>query len=152
MERALLALAIVVVATVVALVLRARRPAPPTQGAWPVPQQLDRDDFDAPGLPWLVAVFTSSTCESCALALEKAAVLACADVAVQDIPYQSAKDLHVRYGVEAVPTIVMADVDGVVRMSFVGTPSATDLWAAAAEARAPGSSPEPDLGTNSRDG
>jgi len=28
----------------------------------------------------------------------------------------------------------------------VGVPSATDLWAALAEARAPGTSPEPDLG------
>ena len=146
MDRVVLAAAIVAVAVVVALVLRRRRPAPPTQGAWPVPQQLDRDDFEAPDRPWLLAVFTSSTCESCAKAIEKSAVLACDEVVVQEIPYQARKDLHSRYGIEAVPTIVMAGADGVVRMSFVGTPSATDLWAAAAEARAPGSSPEPDLG------
>jgi len=33
-----------------------------------------------------------------------------------------------------------------VAASFVGVPTATDLWAAVAEARAPGASPEPDLG------
>lgn len=94
-----------------------------------------------------MVVFTSSTCDSCASAVDKAEVLRCPDVVVQEVPYQAAKDLHVRYGIQAVPTIVMADSEGVVQMSFVGTPSATDLWAAAAEARHPGSSPEPDLGT-----
>jgi hypothetical protein len=34
----------------------------------------------------------------------------------------------------------------VVRASFVGPPTATDLWAAVAEARQPGVSPEPGLG------
>lgn len=146
MDRVLLALAIIAVAAVAAAVIRSRRPAPPTQGAWPVPRQLDRRDFEHSEMPWLVAVFTSSTCESCAQAIEKAAVLAAPEVVVVDVPFQTRKDLHQRYGVEAVPTIVMADADGVVRVSFVGTPSATDLWAAAAEARQPGSSPEPDLG------
>lgn len=147
MDRALVALTVVVVAAALAAVLRARKPAPPTQGAWPTPQQLDRDDFDGPEVPWLVAVFTSATCDSCALAIEKARVLASNDVVVQELPYQERRDLHTRYGIEAVPTIVMADGDGVVKAAFVGTPSATDLWAAAAEARQPGSSPEPGLGT-----
>ena len=38
---------------------------------------------------------------------------------------------------DAVPTIVVADEQGVVRASFVGPPSATDLWAAVAKARDP---------------
>lgn len=146
MDRVLLALAIIAVAAVAAAAIRSRRPAPPTQGSWPVPRQVDRGDFEAPDVPWLLAVFTSSTCESCAMAIEKATVLAGPEVVVVDVPFQTRKDLHQRYGVEAVPTIVMADADGVVQVSFVGTPSATDLWAAAAEAREPGSSPEPDLG------
>lgn len=143
----MLAAAVVAAATLVSLILRARRPAPPTQGSWPTPRQLDRDDFPDRTVPWIVAVFTSATCDSCAKAIEKAAVLRCADVAVHEVAFQDDKDLHTRYGIEAVPTIVMADDQGVVRMAFVGTPSATDLWAAAAEARAPGSSPEPGLGS-----
>jgi hypothetical protein len=147
-ERVVVALVLIAVAVAVAVVLERRKPAPPTQPKrWDVPTQLDRDDFEGRDRAWLVAVFTSSTCESCERVLPKAAVLASAEVAVVDVPYQSRKDLHARYGVDVVPTLVVADPEGVVRASFVGVPTATDLWAAVAEAREPGSSPEPDLGT-----
>lgn len=147
MERLLLAAVLVAVAVAVAFVLERRRPEPPTQPrSWPVPTQLDRRDFDGVERPWLVAVFTSATCESCMQATEKARVLASAEVAYTEVPWQQQKDLHERYAVEAVPTLVVADAEGVVRASFVGVPSATDLWAAVAEARRPGSSPEPHLG------
>ena len=111
-----------------------------------MPAQLDRGDFDGATQPWLVVVFTSTACESCTRATAKASVLASPQVAYQDVPYQQRGDLHERYGIEAVPTIVFADGDGVVRASFVGVPTATDLWAALAEVRQPGSSPEPGLG------
>jgi hypothetical protein len=146
MERLLIAAALVVVAVAVALVLERRRPSPPTQARWAVPTQLDRNDFAGADHPWLVAVFTSSTCESCSRATSKAAVLASPQVAYQEVPYQSDKGLHERYGIDAVPCIVVADEAGVVRASFIGVPTATDLWAAVAEAREPGSSPEPHLG------
>ena len=137
MERLLLAALLVAVAAGVAAVLRRRTAtAPPTQPRWAVPTQIDRADFDDPARPWLVVVFTSATCESCTEATAKAAVLASAEVAVQDVAYQDRRALHQRYGVEAVPTILVADADGVVEASFVGVPSATDLWAALAEARA----------------
>jgi thiol-disulfide isomerase/thioredoxin len=146
-ERLVIALVLVAVAVAVAVVLERRKPAPPTQPKrWEVPTQLDRDDFDERDKPWLVAVFTSSTCDSCAKVVPKAQVLASADVGVVEVPYQSRKDLHQRYGVDVVPTLVVADPEGVVQASFVGQPTATDLWAAVAEAREPGSSPEPDLG------
>ncbi|MGH9278313.1 MAG: thioredoxin domain-containing protein [Acidimicrobiales bacterium] len=138
MERVVLAAAAVAVAAVVAYVVQRRRPAPPTQSAWTVPAQLDRDDFDSPAAPWLVAVFTSATCDSCQVALDKARVLASGDVVVQDVEATARKDLHDRYHIDAVPTIVIADQDGVVRKSFVGPPTATDLWAAVAGAREPG--------------
>jgi thioredoxin-related protein len=147
-ERVVIALVLIGVAVVVAVLLERRRPAPPTQPKrWDVPTQLDRDDFEGRDHPWLVAVFTSSTCESCEKLVPKARVLASDEVAVTEIPFQSRKDLHQRYGVDAVPTLVVADAEGVVQASFVGVPTATDLWAAVAEARTPGSSPEPDLGT-----
>ena len=146
-ERVVIALVLVAVAVVVAVVLERRKPAPPTQPKrWEVPTQLDRDDFGARDRAWLVAVFTSSTCDSCAKVVPKAEVLASEDVGVVEVPYQSQKDLHQRYGVDVVPTLVVADAEGVVRASFIGVPTATDLWAAVAEAREPGSSPEPDLG------
>ena len=42
--------------------------------------------------------------------------------------------------------LVLADHEGVVEVSFVGTPNFTDLVGAVAEAREPGSTPEPHLG------
>jgi hypothetical protein len=146
MERVLLAVGIVVVVAVIAFLFERRRPEPPTQPRWATPSQLDRDDFIRPDCPWLVAVFTSGTCDSCAGVLTKAQVLASADVAVQDVEVSASPYLHRRYQVEAVPIIVVADTEGVVRASFVGPATATDLWAAVAEARAPGTSPEPELG------
>ncbi|HEX3541348.1 MAG TPA: hypothetical protein VHT75_13020 [Acidimicrobiales bacterium] len=138
----IVAVALVAVAAVVARAISRRRPEPPTQARWAVPAQLDRADFERPEAPWLVVVFSSRTCAGCEAAVAKAAVLACAEVAVQDVSYQEHPDLHGRYNIEAAPTIVVADHDGVVRASFVSTPTATDLWAAVAEARYPGSTPE----------
>ena len=151
MERVVVAVLVVAGAAALAAFLRRRRADVPTQPAanrtvWPVPVQLDRADFAGPDAPWLVAVFSSATCLSFAEAIAKAQVLACDDVVVEEVAVESRRDVHTRYGIEAVPTIVVADADGVVRASFVGLPSATDLWAAVAEARQPGSSPEPDLG------
>jgi hypothetical protein len=147
-ERVVVALVLVAIAVAVAVVLERRKPAPPTQPRrYEVPTQLDRDDFPSVAdKPWAVVVFTSETCDSCAKLLPKAHVLAGPEVGVVDVPYPRAKDLHVRYGVDAVPTLVVADAEGVVRASFIGNATATDLWAAVAEARSPGSSPEPDLG------
>jgi hypothetical protein len=149
MDRLVLALALVVVAVAVASYLRGRRPEPPTQSHYQVPLQLDRADFARPDCPWLVVVFSSTTCASCAEAVAKAQVVACDDVAVVEVSYQDHRDLHERYSIEAAPTTVVADHDGVVQAAFVGAPSATDLWAAVAEARDPGSTPEPDLGAPS---
>lgn len=134
-ERVLIAAIVVVIATALAVLVQRRRPDPPTQAAWAVPSQLDRNDFDRPDAPWLVAVFTSATCDTCALALQKANVLTSDDVAVQDVEAKARADLHARYHIEAVPLIVLADSEGIVRSSFAGPPSATDLWAAVAGAR-----------------
>jgi len=133
--RALLAGIVVVVAMIVAVVMERRRPEAPTQGSWAVPAQLDRADFARPDAQWLVAVFTSATCDSCAKAVEQAKVLASEAVAVEEVEVKARADLHRRYHIEAVPIIVVADREGVVRTSFTGPPTATDLWAAVAGVR-----------------
>lgn len=134
-ERVLLAAVVVVIAVVVAVILERRRPEAPTQGNWAVPAQLDRADFARPDAQWLVAVFTSATCDSCAQAVERAKVLASDSVAVEEAEVKARPDLHRRYHIDAVPIIVVADAEGVVRTSFTGPPSATDLWAAVAGVR-----------------
>lgn len=138
MARLLLAIAIVAAVAVVAEVVRRRRVADaPTQRRHEVPAQLDRTDFDGEG--WLVAVFTSATCSTCADVMRKAEAARSDDVAVQVVTFQDRKDLHERYDIDAVPLVVIADRDGVVHAGFIGPVTATDLWAAIADARDPGS-------------
>jgi hypothetical protein len=145
--RLLLAAAIVAVVALAAAWLRRRsRPGAPTQPAWTAPAQLDRADFARPVAPWLVVVFSSATCHSCADMVRKAGALASTAVAVEEVEARARPDLHRRYGIDAVPITVVADAAGVVKAAFVGPATATDLWAAVAEARGPGSSPEPELG------
>ena len=120
---------------VAAWLLQRRRPEAPTQRRWAVPDQLDRSDFDRPDAPWLIAVFSSATCDSCAQAVEKANLLAGPDVAVQEVELSTRADLHSRYHVDAVPMVVVADGDGVVRASYVGPPPAAELWATFADLR-----------------
>lgn len=143
MARILIAFVIVVVAAGVAYVVqRRRRPDAPTQRRYNVPEQLDRADFPRPDAPWLVAVFTSDTCDRCADVASKAAVLESSDVAVTNLEFARQRVIHERYRIDAVPTLVIVDADGVTRRSFLGPMTATDLWAAVAEARDPGSTPD----------
>lgn len=142
MTRLLLAAAIVVVALIVASVIRRRRSVdPPTQRTFSVPRQLDRADFVRPDAPWLVVVFGSATCDQCRAVVDKAMVLESDEVAVCEVEFGEQRALHERYRIDAVPTLVIADADGVTRRSFLGPMSATDLWAAVAEVREPGSVP-----------
>ena len=138
-------LAIVVVGAIavgVAAYLRRRDADAPQQGpSYEVPVQLDRRDFTRPDAPWLVAVFSSATCLACRGTWDKAELLASDAVSVQKLDSIEQKDIHTRYGVDAVPMVVIADADGAVQRSFIGEPTATDLWAALAELREPGSVP-----------
>ncbi len=131
------------VAVGVSLVLRRRKADAPTQGGYQIPTQLDRGDFVSPETPWLVAIFTSATCDACADVANKAMVLASDDVAVQRIDFIDDPALHKRYKIDAVPTLVIVDHRGVVQKSFLGPMKAQDLWAAVAECREPGSTPDP---------
>ncbi len=114
---------------------RRRRANAPSQGRTSTPEQLDRLDFDRPDAPWLVAVFTSNACASCEGLFEKALPLASDDVAVVEIEFPAQRALHDRYHVQAAPMTLVADHEGVVRATFLGAFSATDLWNAVAELR-----------------
>lgn len=139
---------VVVVAALLAQFLQRRKPQAPTQPKMEVPAQVDRSDFLQPEAQWLVAVFSSATCATCIDVVAKAQALATTQVAVVNVEYPERKDLHDRYGIDAVPTIVVADADGAVRGSFIGPVSATDLWAGVAEIRQPGSRAVSDCATS----
>jgi len=120
----------------IALVLRRRSAVDaPTQKVFAAPTQIDRSDFPTAQHQWMVAVFTSETCHVCADMLAKAHVVASNSVSVVELEYSAFKDLHGKYNVEAVPTIIVTDERGVVHKSFIGPVSATDLWAGVASAR-----------------
>jgi hypothetical protein len=108
----------------------------PTQSPGVAPTQLDRADFARPEVPWLVVLFTSKTCDSCAGLFDKAATLESSEVAVTEVEYFARPDLHERYHVDAAPMTLIADADGVVRASFLGAFAAPELWTAVAEVRA----------------
>ena len=142
MERALVALVLAVLAIALAAVLQRRqRVDAPVRTGYSFPAQLHRADFDRADAPWLVVVFTSATCGTCRGVLERAQPLESEAVAVQEVEHVAARALHDRYAIEAVPTTLLVDRDGVVAAGFVGPVTATDLWAAVAEAREPGSTP-----------
>jgi len=139
-ERLVVAVGLVAVVAVVAFVVGRRQgPDVPSQpGRWPVPAQLDRDDFAGATAPWLAALFTSATCDSCARIEGMVRPLASKELVVTVLAWQEHKAIHDRYGIQAVPCFVLADDQGVVRHSFVGSEvRAADLWAAVAEARGP---------------
>lgn len=135
MSRVVIAVALVGIAILIALVIDKRRPAPPTQPTWAVPSQVDRDDFEGRDKPWLLVVFTSATCSTCAGVWARVRPLENDQVAVQEVEAVLGKDLHQRYGVDAVPMLLVVDRDGVVRGSLVGPASAEEIWSAVSDVR-----------------
>ncbi|MGF1599350.1 MAG: hypothetical protein ACFCVK_20965 [Acidimicrobiales bacterium] len=143
--RLVLLVALTAVAVGVALILQRRRPDPPSAPSYRAPAQLDRDDFDtAPGR-LLVALFSSSTCDSCPVAWATIGRVighgGTARVDVQRIDVQEDAAIHRRYRIDGVPTTVVADAEGVVVQAFFG-PMTDDELAAAVE----GASPSPPAG------
>ncbi len=126
---------VVVIALLANLWQRKRQVDAPTQGATEVPSQIDRSDFLRPDAPWVVLAFTSATCQTCSDIERKVRVLETNSVAIQILEYTAQRELHERYKIDAVPTVLMADANGVVQANFLGPVSATDLWAALARAR-----------------
>ena len=141
MVKLAIAAILVLGAVAVAVVARRRqRRQAPVARQFHVPTHLNRADF-AGTAPWLVAVFTSATCHTCADVASKAAVLRSAEVDVVEVEFGDQRAAHERYAIDAVPLVLVADADGTVQASFIGPVSATDLWAAVAELRQPGSLP-----------
>lgn len=150
LTRVLIAVALVALVAILAIVLERRRRATlvPVRDPYPVPRQLHRRDFARPDAAWLVALFSSATCDSCRTMREKVLVLASDDVAVTDVEFAAERALHERYGISGVPMVLVADAEGVVKRAFVGPTSATDLWAAVAAVRDPAATVEPGLGAD----
>ena len=142
MDRLLLLVLVAATAGTLAHLGQRRRPDAPVRTGWSVPQQLDRRDFDRPDAPWLVAVFTSATCDTCGSVGEVARPLESQAVAFQEVEAGDRRDLHDRYAVDAVPIVLLVDGVGLVRDHHLGPVTATHLWGSLAELRQPGSTPD----------
>ena len=139
MERVALALALAAGAVLVAWVLRHRLRPTGTVAPGPaagLPSSVERADFPQPGAPWLVAVFTSATCGTCASVWAHARALGGEGVVVADVEHTAAPELHRRYGVDAVPSVAVCDADGRVHRWLLGSTSEDELRAALRDARA----------------
>lgn len=135
-ERIVLIAVLIVVAAVIAQVISRRtRADAPTRPRAAVPDHIDRADLTRPEAPWMVAVFSSATCTACRGTWEKARQLESDDVAVQEIEAVADAELHDRYGIDAVPLVVVIDATGAVRGHFLGEPPAAELWATVADLR-----------------
>ena len=142
MDRLLVLVVVAAAAATLAYLVQRRRPDAPIRTGWMVPEQLDRRDFTRPDAPWLVAVFTSASCDSCAAVVDVAGPLASAAVAVDVVEVDERREVHDRYAVDAVPMVLLVDTLGVVRDHHLGPVSATHLWGSLAELRQPGSTPD----------
>lgn len=138
MTQILIVAAVAIVALAVGAYVQRKAPndAPTAPTRHTTPEQIDRQDFTKPEAPWLVAVFTSAACETCAKVWTSTQLLASAEVAVQNIEVTADADLHERYHITAVPSVVIADAEGVARGSFLGPPSSSELWEKLNELRA----------------
>lgn len=142
MDRLIILVLVAAAAATLAFLVQRRRPDAPIRTGWTVPEQLDRRDFAHPDAPWLVAVFTSASCDSCAAVVDVAGPLASDAVAVDVVEVGERREVHDRYAVDAVPMVLLVDALGVVRDHHLGPVSAAHLWGSLAELREPGSTPD----------
>ncbi len=121
--RLVVLVALTALAVGIAVLLQRRRPDPPSAPSYRAPSQLDRDDFERPEAPFLLAVFASVTCDTCPrawAAVQRVASGVGQHVAIQRIDVQDDPDLHQRYRIDGVPTTIVAGPDGVVLQAFFG--------------------------------
>ncbi|MCQ3813662.1 MAG: hypothetical protein KTU85_04480 [Acidimicrobiia bacterium] len=135
MDRLILVLGGVAIAALVAYLLNRGHRAVPAANTQTVPRELNRNDFSEAAKPWLVAVFTAATCNTCAKVMSHASHLASSQVAVQELEYTAQRNLHKRYKIDAVPMVLFANETGEVKRSFLGPVSAAELWSSMAQLR-----------------
>ena len=130
MTRLIVLLVLTAAAIGVAYLLQRRRPEPPTAPSYRSPTQVDRADFNAPAETVLIAVFASTSCNSCPAAWEVVQAHARPQVSVERIDLEDDPVRHQRYKIDGVPTTLVIDPDGVVRQAFFGVVDPVALAAA----------------------
>ncbi len=135
------------IAAVVAWRLQQRRPDPPSAPSYRAPTQLDPLDFEPSSNDketsaqasreqaseprsesMMIVVFGSELCSSCEGVWAAVQRLAPRNALVTLVNVEDDPELHKRYKIDGVPTLVLADKEGTVRNAFFG-PIADDVLA-----------------------
>ena len=131
MTRSLIAIGVILIALLLAWAYQRRNStyaaSPSVAPTYSVPKKLERWDFTHPNHNWLLVVFTSKSCSTCAGVINAAQQLASSSVAIQEVEYNAQRDLHARYGIAVVPLVILVDKDGMVVASHAGAATAEEL-------------------------
>tara|TARA_B110000438_G_C15718987_1_gene608891 strand:+ start:115 stop:534 length:420 start_codon:yes stop_codon:yes gene_type:complete len=107
-------------AALFSLLLRKTTSRDRIRSGWTVPGHLERSDFAFRNEPWIALVFSSNTCETCKSVIDAAKGLSIKSIPFQEISVEENKELHDRYGIDAVPMLLILDNFGVVRSHYLG--------------------------------
>lgn len=127
MEQLILFAVAVAIGVGAAYVINRRRSDAQVATMTPLPTHANRSDFVGPGLPWVLAIFSSDTCLACADVLAHARSFESTTVAVQDIEVKAEPALHKTYNIDSVPATLVIDSDGIVQASFLGPLAPPDV-------------------------
>ena len=94
---------------------------------WSIPGHLSREDFWFTNESWLVVIFSSESCETCKPLVAESMKLSSLGIAIQEIAVETNKDLHEKYGIDAVPMLLLVDKFGVVRSSHLGPTNSEEV-------------------------
>lgn len=128
----------IVLALIVISIIIANKKNTATQiTSFDLPTFIDRNDFENKKAKTLVVVFSSQHCDACETVWNKVQVLQSDLVDIAKVSYQDVvgKKLHLKYQIDAVPSVLICDEQGSVFKSYLGNVTATDLWAGVAELR-----------------
>ncbi len=120
----LVAGAVIIALAVSALTRRSattgRRAAAATEQDHHIPDVVSASDFGIPEDQWMLVVFSSDKCATCAVVVEAVSRIDMPDLTVAVVGIERMPGLHAEYRIDAVPTTIVADPTGSVRKSFLG--------------------------------
>ena len=106
----------------VAYIANNRRTDSPSVPKSSLPIQVDRNDFEMPGMKWLLVFFSSESCSSCIQVREILSDIPLNSIHIQEVSFPQEKNLHTRYAINSVPIVLIANLEGVVIWSYAGVP------------------------------
>ena len=109
-------------AIIVAYIANNRRTDSPSVPKSSLPIQVDRNDFNMPGMKWLLVFFSSESCSSCIQVREILSEIPLNSIHIQEVSFPQEKNLHTRYAINSVPIVLIANLEGVVIWSYAGVP------------------------------